>query len=312
MVFADVWQELTAACRSLDPETVFVTPNSERPFRVSSVDSTRLVASFVDSDERQTLDRDQFSVLYDRLRDDGEAIDLSDVPRGVEPYVAVLSLSPRYVYDEETDSLRESAEGEHTDTPFLRPRWEVRTPVERVHDDTLLLADMLDRLTDTDFDRVPDDQLVDLYVLLSDVQRGADDLRQAVGSTLLDHVGPSGALHGPFGTVSRTSRTVRSLKSEEDILPELDAHGVPRDWVLGVVPDKLDVVVAATDVDESAVYDLDTIEYVQKTASESARKQSRLQGIEDRVAALQSEEADALREELADLEERLDDLLAAR
>ncbi|WP_435365992.1 hypothetical protein [Haloarchaeobius sp. DYHT-AS-18] len=311
MVFADVWQELSKTCEGLDPDTVLVTPNSERPFTIESVDSTRLVVSFLDSDDRQSLTRDQFSVLYDRLGTEDAAIALADLPRGVEPYVAVLSLSPKYVYDEQADALRESEEGEHTDTPFLRPRWEVRIPIERVHDDTLLLADMLDRFEDAEFQTIPDNDLVDLYVLLSDVQHGANDLRKAVGETLLGHIGPEDRLHGPFGTVTRVRRKARSLKREDRILSELDKHDVPRKWVLGVVPDKLDVVVAATDIEEEDVYDIEPLEYVQKTVTESAKKQTRLQGIEDRIAVLQSAEADALREEIAELESRLDELLAA-
>jgi len=57
----------------------------------------------------------------------------------------------------------------------VRSHWELRHPTERIHDDALLVADWLERHDATDTE-----ELVDLYVLLSDVQWGADELREEI------------------------------------------------------------------------------------------------------------------------------------
>lgn len=307
MAFDAVWQELRDQCRALGPDTVLVTPSSERAFDVRVPGDDRLVARFRETDEEHTLWRDQFEVLYDRLETESGELALEDLPAGVEPYVSVVSLGSRYVVDGDV-VRRGDADG--SENPLRRPEWTVRTRPERVRDDAVLLTDLLDRHVDEDLDSLDPESLVDLYVLLSDVQRGADGLRSAVGEQVLEHVGPSGRFHGRFGTVTRTTRERRRRKDDETVLDALDEAGIPREWVLGVDPEKLDVVLAATDLEEADVYDVEEQVYAQKTSVEEAEKQSRLQGLRDRLAGLDTEEAAELRDDIDDLEDRLDTVLA--
>jgi len=93
MSFDRVWTDLRRRCDALSPDTAFVTPASERPFRVAVSYDDRLVVRYRETGEERTLWRDQFELLYDRLGD-GEGLDVDAVPTGVEPYVAVLSLAP--------------------------------------------------------------------------------------------------------------------------------------------------------------------------------------------------------------------------
>ncbi|WP_411714777.1 hypothetical protein [Natronomonas sp.] len=86
---------------------------------------------------------------------------------------------------------------------------------------------------------------------------------------------------------------------------------MPREWVLGVDEEKLDVVLAVTDVEESAVYDTTEQVYIQKTGVEESEKQSRLQGLKDRLAELEDAEAESLHEEIEGLEQRIDEVLAS-
>ncbi|MFB6140491.1 MAG: hypothetical protein ABEJ26_08665 [Halosimplex sp.] len=148
-------------------------------------------------------------------------------------------------------------------------------------------------------------------MLLSDVEWGADELRREVGDELLDYVGPEGRVSGRYGTVSRAHRRRRRLKDEDEVLDRLDEAGVPREWVLGIDSDKLDVVVATTDVAEDEVYDIDDAYHVQKTDVDADEKRSRLGGLRDRLDDLDDAEADELRDEIDRLEGRIDDLLAA-
>ena len=194
---------------------------------------------------------------------------------------------------------------------FVPARPTMASAPDRVRDDAVLLADALAPYDVTDPDSLSVERLVDVYVLLSDVQRGADRLRRTVGDHLLPHVGPDAELHGRFGTVHRTVRERRHLRDEETVLDALDEEGIPREWVLGVDPEKLDVVLAVTDLDEREVYDVEETVYVQKTGVEEAEKQSRLQGLVDRLEELEPGERAAIEEEVQEIEDRLDDLLAA-
>lgn len=317
MSFDTVWREIREACTALEPDDVLVTPSSDRPLTVEDVRDDRIVVAYRERDEERILWRGQFEVLYERLLDT-EGLSTAALPPGVEPYVAVASLSAAFVVEDSTVRASESSEatGTRGESPFLRAGWEVRTRPERIHDDALLLAEELERYEmaelDADaLDAVGAEQLTNLYVLLSDVQRGCDRFRGTVSDALLDRIGPAGELHGQFGTVQRTSRERRRLKSDEEILDALDEEGIPHEWVLGVDRDKLDVVLAVTDLEEETVYDVDEQVYVQKTGVEEAEKHSRLQGLKDRLASASDERASDLREEIEELEARIDEALAA-
>jgi sirohydrochlorin ferrochelatase len=95
------------------------------------------------------------------------------------------------------------------------------------------------------------------------------------------------------------------------VFDALDEHGIPREWVIGVNPDTLDVVLALTDLEEDAVYDVEEQVYVQKTEVAEDEKYARLQGLADRIDELEGSDAGAFREELRQLEERLDEALSA-
>jgi hypothetical protein len=311
MEFSTVWQELRDRSDAVSPDEVLIAPASERPFDITSIDPDRIVVEFVRGDDERTLRRDQFEVLYNRLETDSDGVSLTELPAGVEPYVAVMSLSTRYAVDESDGRLSRSDGREANETPFRRPAWTARTSPERVHDDAVLLADTLEREEDADPKSLSPESLVDLYVLLSDVQRGADRLRREIGDHSLDYIGPDARFHGRFGTVHRTNRERRRLKDDETILDALDQVGIPHSWVMGVDPEKLDVVLTVTDLQERAVYDVDEQVYVQKTAVDEDEKQSRLQGLRDRLADVETEEAEQLRDDIEEIEDRLETVLAA-
>jgi hypothetical protein len=307
MTDTSVWRGVRRQCESLEPGAELVTPVSGRSFRIESTFDDRIVVRFTDSEEERPLWREQFEMLVDRLGDG--PIQVPALAPGIEPYVAVLSLSAEHAVEDET--IHRDAEGAAGESPYLVPPAEARAPPRRVHDDALLLASTLERLDAGDPSSLDTDSLTDLYVLLSDVQRGTDRLRGSVRTPLLDRLGPDQRLHGRFGTVRRTTRERRRAKDDEAILDALDDHDIPHEWVLGVDPEKLDVVLAVTDLNEGEVYDVDEQVYVQKTGTDEHEKFSRLQGLVDRVDELDGEEGERLREDLLELEARLDDALSA-
>ena len=303
---SELWDSLRNECENLAPATELVTPVSDRPFRIEATFENHIVVRFRDSGEERSLRRRQFETLDDRL-DDGP-IPLDDLPPGVEPYAAVLSLSPEHVSDGDTLS-RAPDDADGGESPHIVPPEEARTPSETVHDDAVLLADLLDRLDLEDPASLDTEILTDLYVLLSDVQRGADRIRGTVKKPLLDRLGPDQELRGRFGTVRRTTRERRQPKDDETVLDALDDHGIPHDWVLGVDPDKLDIVLAVTDLTEEEVYDVSEQVYVQKTGGDESEKFSRLEGLADRIEEIEGSED--LHDDLVDLERRLDEALSA-
>ncbi len=307
----DRWNDLRTACTELESGAVLETPVSERRFDIVRSADDRIVVRFGDSGETHTLWREQFDVLTAQLADgDQNGLPVDTLQPGIEPYAVLLTLSGAYTVTD--DTIRRDDEAVAGESPYLVSAAEARTQPERVHDDGLLLAALLDGLENaTEPGELETDPLTDLYVLASDVQHGADRLRRSARNALLDRLGPDQELHGRYGTVRRTVRERRRPMDEEAIFEALDEHDVPREWVLGVDPEKLDVVISVTDLSEAEVYETDESVYVQKTSVDEDEKYSRLQGLVERIDALEGEEGEALRNELDKIESRLEAALAS-
>lgn len=121
---------------------------------------------------------------------------------------------------------------------------------------------------------------------------------------------PSGFDRNQFGSVQRTTRRNRSLKNEETVLNALEAAGIDRERVTSVDREKVDDALDVTPLSESDVYEVETTEYVRKADVDEQTKETRLQGLKDRLAANDEddEEIQQLRQEIEDLERRIDDL----
>ncbi|WP_247728927.1 hypothetical protein [Halovivax limisalsi] len=307
MVDAARWSDLRTRVEALEPGSQLETPVSDRRFAIESIADDGIDVSYVDSGESRTLWREQFDVLTERL--DDHPIHVDSLQPGVEPYAAVLSLAPdvRLAGDELVYDPDEATAGE---SPYVVSPAEARAPPTRLRDDALLLADHVERLDLSDPAELETVSLTDAYVVSSDVQHGANRLRKTLRDELLARLGPDQQLHGRFGTVRRTTRTRRSVRDEETVFEALDERGIPREWVLGVDRTKLDVVLSVTDLDESDVYDVDESVYVQKIDVDEDEKFELLAGIRDRLDALEGAEGEAIREELTDIESRIEDALA--
>ncbi|TMT86651.1 hypothetical protein E2L06_08595 [Haloterrigena sp. H1] len=303
----DTWTSIRTQCEALEPGAELITPVSERPFGIERTAADRIVVRFEDSGERRSLWREQFVVFLERL-DEG-TVAIEHLQPGVEPYASIVTLSDEYGVDDGTISYDPDAVGGQS--PFLVPAADSRAPPEHVHDDAVLLAALLERLDADDPAALDTDSLTDLYVLASDVQHGADRLRRSTRAPLLERLGPDQQLHGRYGTVRRTTRERRRPKDAETVFAALDERGIPREWVTGIDRDKLDIVLAVTELEEDEVYDVDEDVYVQKTSVDEDEKYSRLQGLADRIDDLEDAEGAALREELDDIEDRLEEALSA-
>jgi polyhydroxyalkanoate synthesis regulator phasin len=312
MPFTSTWHELLNQIDSLSEGATIVTPLSHRRFRIANTQEQRVIISFDDEDGHRPLQREQFETLYDRIRDSSQVFALDRLPPDADPYPAVLSLHPRYEINEdagtithaETKTVPSLLDPEPEPAPGDDDRSE---PDLALYPDLLLLIDSLER-ADPAFDELETSELINLYTLLSDVQRGANDLRKEVTNLLLPRLHHDQPISGQYGSVRRTTRQRKSLKDDEEVLTAIEQAGIDHERVLSVDRGKVDDALDVTELSEQDVYEIDENTHVRKAEVDDEMKQSRLQGLKDRLAATEGQDAAALNEEIEELEERIDDL----
>jgi len=313
MPFTSSWHTLLEQVEDLPSKATLVTPLSRRPFRVTDVQEHRILVEYRDDSGTVPLQREQFETLYERVGEAYDGFDLDRLPADAEPYATVLSLHPRFEVDDREGTLTETDTS--TDTPLVDVRLETDSdeppreePDIAVYADSLLLIDALERHDPTDLTGMETPALVNLYTLLSDVQRNADELRHEVREVLLDRLHHDQPVHGQYGSVQRTTRRNRSLKDDAVVLELLEEAGIDRERVMSVDRHKVDDALEVTDLSESDVYEIEESEYVRKAEVDEEVKESRLQGLKDRLAAAENENTDALQQEIEELEARIEEL----
>ena len=314
MAFTATWHTLLDTLKELPSDATLLTPLSEKPFRVTNIQQPRILISYRDNDETLPLDREQFQTLVQRIDESHAGFSLTQLPSGAQPYATVLSLHPRFELDEREGTITE------TDTPTASPLVDAHTinhdpdnddrdePDIPVYADALLLIDALERHDPTALETLETQALVNLYTLLSDTQRNANDLRQTVRATLLERLHHDQPISGQYGSVQRTARRNRTLKPDAEVLEQLEAEGINRQRVTSVDPNKVDEALKMTHLTESDVYNIEEREYVRKADVDEAEKQSRLQGLKDQLAATDTSEAKDLQAEIEALEARIEEL----
>jgi len=317
MSFNATWHNLLENVEELPQDATLVTPLSRKAFGVTDVQEHRVLIQYRDDEETIPLQRDQFETLFRRIEDAQGEFELDRLPPNAEPYATVLSLHPRYEVDDREGTLTESETP--TGSPLVEAHGDIddldegrEEPDVAVYSDALLLIDALERHDVTTLEDVETPGLVNLYTLLSDVQRNANDLRQDVRSVLLDRLHHDQPVSGQFGSVQRTSRRNRSLKDDEIVLNALEAAGIDRERVTTVDSNKVDDALEVTELSETDVYEVEESEYVRKAEVDEDEKETRLQGLKDRLAETEGDEAEELREEIEELESRIEELTEFR
>lgn len=311
------WSNLLAEVEDLSGGATLITALSHDRFRIIDVQEHRIIIEFEDSGDSQPLQRDQFETLYHRIEDAQGGFDLDRLPPDADPYPAVLTLHPRFEIDEDAGVIRKTdaatsktqlvkgnnVDGNDGETERVEPDVDV-------YSDALLVVDALERHGEDmdDLTAVDTSALVNLYTLLSDIQRDADELRQEIADVLLDRLHHDRPVSGQYGSVQRTTRRCRDLKDEDDVLAVLEDAGVPRERVMGVDPDKVEDALEVTELAESDVYEINETEYVRKAEVNEEVRESRLQGLKDRLATSDDPEAEELRQEVEELEARINEL----
>ena len=310
MSFRVTWDNLLDNVEELVADATLLTPLSQKLFHITDVQQHRILIEYRADSETVPLQRDQFETLFQRVDDETGVFDLDRLPPGAEPYATVISLHPHFTIDDQDGTLSES----ETPTPSLLvdahtidydgPREE---PDISVYADALLLIDALEQHDVTSLTELDVPTLVNLYTLLSDVQRNANDLRQDVRGVLLDRLHHDQPVSGQYRSVQRTVRRNRTLKDDETVLELLEAEGIDPERVLTVDTSKLDDALEVTSLSESDVYEIDESEYVRKADVDDEMKESRLQGLKDQLAGA-DEDTTELQAEIEELEERITEL----
>jgi hypothetical protein len=169
------------------------------------------------------------------------------------------------------------------------------------------LIDALEQHDVTSLTELDVPTLVNLYTLLSDVQRNANDLRQEVRGVLLDRLHHDQPVSGQYGSVQRAVRRNRTLKDDEAVLELLEAQGIDAERVMSVDTSKLDDALEVTSLSESDVYDIEESEYVRKADVDEDMKETRLQGLKDQLAGA-DEDTTELQAEIEELDQRISEL----
>lgn len=311
MSFSATWHNLLDNVDELPSDATLLTPLSRKPFRVKDTQEHRVLIEYRDNEGTTPLQRDQFETLFQRVEDAHEGFDLNRLPPDAEPYATVMSLHPRFELDDREAILKETETP--TSSPLVdaqevdREKGQREEPDIPVYADSLLLIDALERHDPTDLKGMETPVLVNLYTLLSDVQRNANDLRQDVRSVLLDRLHHDQPVSGQYGSVQRTSRRNRSLKDEDEVIELLEDAGIDRERIMSVDTSKVNEALEVTEIAESDVYEIEESEYVRKAEVDEAEKETRLQGLKDRLAAT-DEDTKELQQEIEELEQRIDDL----
>ena len=316
--FGATWGTLIERCERLPDDATLITPVANTRFCITDVQQPRIIIEDTDSGESQPLKREQFETLAESTGNAAEGFELERLPPKAEPYAAVLALHPRYVLDEREGTLTELDEADESavlnETPHLTTTTanegsdDREEPDVPLYADMLLLFDALEREDPTALDEIDTSALINLYTLLSDVQRNANDLRKDVSNVLLERVQHDRPVHGQYGSVQRTIHRNRSLKDDEEVLTALEDAGIDREQLLSVDREKVDEALDVVSLSESAVYDTTESEYVRKAEVDEERKETRLQGLKDRLAVSDDPEAEVLRQEIDRLEQEIEDL----
>jgi hypothetical protein len=316
MPFSIAWSELLREAEDIPAGSTLLTALSHDRFRITDVQQPRIIIEFEDTVNSVPLKRDQFETLYHHIEDAQHGFELDRLPPDADPYPAVLSLHPRFEIDEDPGLIRKTdaptpptqlLETDSDDADSHRTE-----PDIPVYSDALLLIDALERHGTEldDLTTLDTSALVNLYTLLSDLQQDADDLRQDLSDILLDRLHHDRPVSGQYGSVQQMTRRCRTLKDEADVLARLEDAGIPRERVTGVDPDKVEDALEVTELTETDVYEIDTTDYVRKADVNDEVKQSRLQGLKDRLATSDDPEAEQLQREIENLEARIEELTA--
>lgn len=156
-------------------------------------------------------------------------------------------------------------------------------------EDALVLLDLVREYEADTLEGLDNEQLVNLYTLLSNLKSAADDARKDVRDALTDRVKSDRAVHGDLGTVQRKTRQRRSLRDEVAVEAAVRQADVDPDDLRSFDKRKVGDVVDDGDLDEDAVFEVSESSYVRKADADDYRRHQRYLRLDDDLRSLVEE-----------------------
>ena len=310
MSFNLTWRNLLDRIDEKPGNATFETVLTDEKFRIDEINDRYIFIKYLEGGEDQRLEKHQFRQLHDHIQEENEGFSLGNLPPNAEPHPTVLSLHPRYEVDERKSIISEKPVDEVKEREKQAEHgFESSEPTDiDVYTDSVLLIDALRRYDIQNPETVDTDSLIDVYTLLSDVQRNANSYRKEIADALLDRIHHDKPIHAQYGSVQRIESRRRKIGDEDEIKSKIKNQGIEPERVMGIERDKLDEALEVTELSEDDVYDISHSEYIRKSQVDEDVKKSRLQGLKDKLDDRNDEEVKELRQEIEELEKRINEL----
>ncbi|WP_435159318.1 hypothetical protein [Haladaptatus sp. DFWS20] len=152
--------------------------------------------------------------------------------------------------------------------------------------DALVLLDLVRQYDADSLGELDTFRLVNLYTLLSDVGRGADDARKQVRDVLLDVLQDDRRVSSDFGSVRRYTTRRRNQKDEAVIRAELERSGIDPREAMSFDTTKLKQFAEERGLDESAVFDHEDRTYVKKSGADGDGRRRAFEELDPEIRSL--------------------------
>lgn len=152
--------------------------------------------------------------------------------------------------------------------------------------DVLLLLDLFHRYDADSLAELDTPRLVNLYTLLSDASRGADDTRKQVRDVLRDELQDDRTVPSDFGSVRRYTARRRNQKDEDTIRAELERAGIDPREAMSFDTAKLKRFAEERGLEESAVFDVEERTYVQKADEDGDGRMRAFEALDPELRSL--------------------------
>jgi hypothetical protein len=152
-------------------------------------------------------------------------------------------------------------------------------------DETITIAEAHMDGTPEDVDIQSQDDLVNGYVLFSELESDADDRRKSVRDELQDRMQEDGQnkIEGDFGNVTLIEATKRSLIDEDDVFDRMLEAGVKPQEIMSVDQDLVEEAAEENGVDIDDVTYEYSYEYLRKSGVDRDRMRDIIQTCESQA-----------------------------
>jgi hypothetical protein len=159
-------------------------------------------------------------------------------------------------------------------------------PREELQTDIDIMEHELAHIGNTDIRVASKNDLVDLYVLSSELEGSSDDFRKEVRDQLQDRMDGK-RVEGTFGRVTRVDATSWSMKDDDFVVNQMRELGVSEDELMSVDSDKVEAAIEEMPgVEKEDFFDSYEYSYLQKTGVDQENK---LEMIQDRCGGIDDE-----------------------